>query len=109
MLTLGITLNLCDLVILMNNTLSSDKVLQQMYRCMTESENKKIGFVIDLNISRVLNTCINYTVYKNEKSIDDKIKYLINNHLINIDIDMILNKKINSDIIIKKLMEIWKG
>uniref|UniRef100_A0A6C0H914 Helicase ATP-binding domain-containing protein n=1 Tax=viral metagenome TaxID=1070528 RepID=A0A6C0H914_9ZZZZ len=108
MLTLGITLNLCDLVILMNNTLSSDKVLQQMYRCMTESENKKIGFVIDLNISRVLNTCINYTVYKNEKSIDDKIKYLINNHLINIDIDMILNKKINSDIIIKKLMEIWK-
>ena len=108
MLTLGITLNLCDLVILMNNTLLSDKVLQQMYRCMTESENKKIGFVIDLNISRVLNTCINYTVYKNEKSIDDKIKYLINNHLINIDIDMILNKKINSDIIIKKLMEIWK-
>lgn len=27
MLSLGITLNLCDLVILMNNTLSSDKVL----------------------------------------------------------------------------------
>ena len=77
MLTLGITLNLCDLVILMNNALSSDKVLQQMYRCMTEGENKKIGFVIDLNISRVLNTCINYTVYKNEKSIDDKMKYLI--------------------------------
>ena len=43
--------------------------------CM--SDNKKIGFVVDLNISRVLNTCINYTVYKNEKSIDDKIKYLI--------------------------------
>ena len=40
MLTLGITLNLCDLVILMNNALSSDKVLHQMYRCMTEGENK---------------------------------------------------------------------
>jgi hypothetical protein len=108
MLTLGITLNLCDLVILMNNTLSSDKVLQQMYRCMTEGDNKKIGFVVDLNISRVLNTCINYTVYKNEKSIDDKMKYLIYNHLINIDIDMMLNKKINSDMIVKKLMDIWK-
>ena len=108
MLTLGITLNLCDLVILMNNTLSSDKVLQQMYRCMTEGDNKKIGFVVDLNISRVLNTCINYTVYKNEKSIDDKMKYLIHNHLINIDIDMMLNKKINSDMIVKKLMDIWK-
>ena len=108
MLTLGITLNLCDLVILMNNTLSSDKVLQQMYRCMTEGENKKIGFVIDLNISRVLNTCVNYTVYKKEKSIDDKMKYLIKNHLINIDVDMMENKKINSDTIVKKLMDIWK-
>jgi tRNA1(Val) A37 N6-methylase TrmN6 len=108
MLTLGITLNLCDLVILMNNALSSDKVLQQMYRCMTEGENKKIGFVIDLNISRVLNTCINYTVYKNEKSIDDKMKYLIQNHLINIDVDIMSNKKINSDAVVKKLMDIWK-
>ena len=108
MLTLGITLNLCDLVILMNNALSSDKVLQQMYRCMTEGENKKIGFVIDLNISRVLNTCVNYTIYKNEKSIDDKMKYLIKNHLINIDVDMMENKKINSDMIVKKLMDIWK-
>ena len=108
MLSLGITLNLCDLVILMNNALSSDKVLQQMYRCMTEGENKKIGFVVDLNISRVLNTCINYTVSKNEKSIDNKITYLIQNHLINIDIDMMLNKKINSDMIVKKLMDIWK-
>jgi hypothetical protein len=108
MLTLGITINLCDLVILMNNALSSDKVLQQMYRCMTEADGKKIGFVVDLNIGRVLNTCINYTVHKNEKSINDKMKYLINNHLINIDVDMMENKKINSDTIIKKLMEIWK-
>ena len=108
MLTLGITLNLCDLVILLNNALSSDKVLQQMYRCMTEGTDKKYGFVVDLNISRVLNTCVNYTVYKNEKSIDDKMKYLIKNRLINIDIDMMLNKKINSDAIVKKLMDIWK-
>ena len=36
-----------------------------------------MGFVIDMNISRVLNTCVNYTVFKNEKSIDDKVKYLI--------------------------------
>ncbi len=108
MLSLGITLNQCDLVILMNNALSSDKVLQQMYRCMTEGENKKIGFVVDLNISRVLNTCVNYTVHKNEKSIDDKITYLIKNHLINIDIDIMENKKIDADTIVKKLMNVWK-
>lgn len=108
MLTLGITLNKCDLVILMNNTLSSDKVFQQMYRCMTEGENKKIGFVVDLNISRVLNTCVNYTIYNNQKSVNDKIKYIIKNHLINIDVDMMENKQINSDMITKKLMDIWK-
>ena len=47
---------------------------------MTEDKNKKIGFVVDLNISRVLNTFVNYTIYKNEKSIEDKLKYLIQNH-----------------------------
>jgi hypothetical protein len=108
MLSLGITINSCDVVMLMNNTLSSDKVMQQMYRCMTEGENKKMGFVVDLNISRVLNTCVNYTIYKNSKSIEDKIKYLIENHLINIDTDMMENKKLDSNSIVKKLMDIWK-
>jgi len=108
MLSLGITINSCDIVMLMNNTLSSDKIMQQMYRCMTEGENKKMGFVVDLNISRVLNTCVNYTIYKNSKSIEDKIKYLIENHLINIDTDMMENKKLDSNSIVKKLMDIWK-
>ena len=109
MLSLGITIDSCDIVMLMNNTLSSDKVMQQMYRCMTEGNNKKVGFVVDLNISRVLQTCINYTIYKNSKSVEDKIKYLLENHLINIDIDMMLSKKLNADSIVKKLMDIWKG
>jgi len=109
MLTLGITLNMCDVVALLNNTLSADKVLQQMYRCMTEGSQKKLGFVVDLNISRVINTCINYTIYKNDKNVEDKIKYLIENHLINIDVDMMEQKKLNSDAIISKLMEIWKS
>ena len=109
MLTLGITLNMCDVVALMNNTISSDKVLQQMYRCMTEGSNKKYGFVVDLNISRVLNTCVNYTLYENNKTTEDKIKYLIENHLINIDVDMMEQKRLNSDTIVSKLMEIWKS
>jgi len=109
MITLGITINSCDVVMLMNNTLSTDKVLQQMYRCMTEGNNKKMGFIVDLNISRVLNTCINYTIYKNNNSVEDKIKYLIENHLINIDVDMMKNKNLDSDKIIKQLMDIWKN
>ena len=108
MLTLGITLNNCDVVMLLNNALSSDKVLQQMYRCMTEGADKKCGFVVDLNISRVLNTCINYSIYKNDKSAEDKLRYLTENHLINIDNDIMQQKRLNSDVLIMKLMDIWK-
>lgn len=36
------------------------------------------------------------------------IKYLIKYHLINIDVDMMENKKIDSDMIVKKLINIWK-
>ena len=108
MLNLGITINSCDIIMLMNNTLSSDKVMQQMYRCMTEGENKNYGFVVDLNISRVINTCINYNIYKNELSVEDKIKYLIENHLINVDIDMFKNKDENISNVIEKLINIWK-
>jgi hypothetical protein len=109
MLTLGITLNMCDIVVLMHNTLSSDKILQQMYRCMTEGKHKKFGFVVDLSISRVINTCVNYTIHNNDKNTEDKIKYLIENHLINIDVDMMEQKKLNSDALVSKLMKIWRS
>ena len=109
MLTLGITLDNCDIVILLNNALSSDKVFQQMYRCMTEGYKKKFGFVVDLNISRVLNTCVNYGITNQNLNVEDKIKYLIDYHLINIDVDMLESKKINSNEIVSKLLDIWKN
>lgn len=109
MLSLGITLSNCDVVMLFNNTLSSDKVMQQMYRCMTEGKDKKYGFVIDLNISRVLNTCINYSIYKKDLSIEDKMKYMVDYHLMNIDLDMWENKKLDSDYLVNKLLDIWKN
>jgi hypothetical protein len=61
MLSLGITLHLCDVVFLMNNTLSSDKVLQQMYRCMTEGKDKKMvsfGTVFNRIITKILPSLI---------------------------------------------------
>jgi hypothetical protein len=106
MLSLGITLDNCDLVMLLNNSLSCDKIMQQMYRCMTEGENKKYGFVVDLNISRVLNTVISYN--NKNLTIEDKLKYLIENHLINIDIDMFVNKELNSNKLINKILDLWK-
>jgi hypothetical protein len=111
MLTLGITLQLCDIVFLLNDTLSSDRVMQMMYRSMTESKNKdkKCGFVIDMQISRVLNACLSYNIHKKIQNTEEKIKYLIEHHLINIDADYLINKKIDTDKIITRLLDIWKS
>jgi hypothetical protein len=116
--SLGITLENCDVVILLNDILSSDKIYQMMYRCMTEfvpnsiieeNSSKKCGFVVDLNINRVLNTIMDYSLYKKELNTENKIKYIIENNLINIDSDYFLNKKVTHDEIINNLLKIWKN
>jgi len=106
--SLGITLELCDITILLNDILSSDKIYQMMYRCMTEAPNKKCGFVVDLNINRVLNTIMDYSIYKKDLNTENKIRYIVENNLINIDSDYFLNKKVNHEEIINNLLEIWK-
>jgi len=106
--SLGITLGLCDITILLNDILSSDKIYQMIYRSMTEAPNKKCGFVVDLNINRVLNTIMDYSLYKKDLNTENKIKYIVENNLINIDSDYFLNKKISHEEIINNLLEIWK-
>ena len=118
-LTLGITLPFVDVVFLFNDLISSDKILQMMYRCMTETLNseendkinngiKRIGIVVDLNISRVLNTIIDYNVYQKNLNIEQKITYLVENNLINIDVDLFKTRE-NKTLLIEKLMHIWKS
>ena len=118
-LTLGITLPFVDIVFLFNDIVSSDKIIQMMYRCMTESINnidndkintgiKKMGFVVDLNISRVLNTCLDYNVYKKDLNVEQKITYLVENNLINIDSDLFQGKE-NKTKLVEKLLHIWKA
>ena len=124
MLTLGITLNKCDVVILLNDTESSDRIIQMMYRCMTPREQqsyiindtnyiiktkKENGYVIDLNINRILsaNLIFHHSNSLNTMNLEEKIKVLIKNNLIKIDDDMILSNKINSDELISKLIKMW--
>ena len=118
-LTLGITLSFVDVVFLFNDIVSSDKIIQMMYRCMTESINnsdndkinngiKKMGFVVDLNISRVLNTCLDYNLYKKDLNVEQKITYLVENNLINIDSDLFQGKE-NKTKLVEKLLHIWKA
>jgi hypothetical protein len=118
-LTLGITLPMVDVVFLFNDIVSSDKIIQMMYRCMTESINngendkinsgaKKIGFVVDMNISRVLNTCLDYNIHKKNLTVEQKLTYLVENNLINIDTDLFHGKE-NKTKLVEKLLSIWKS
>jgi hypothetical protein len=118
-LTLGITLPFVYIVFLFNDIVSSDKIIQMMYRCMTESINtaendkinsgqKKMGFVVDLNISRVLNTLLDYNVHKKDLNVEQKITYLVENNLINIDSDLFESKE-NKTKLVEKLLDIWKA
>jgi len=99
MLTLGISLPKCHYVFMLNNINNIDKITQSIYRCLTENEGKKFGFVIDLNINRIIEAMLTYT--SEPLNNENKIKYLIKNNIINVDIDLvskreIINKLVNN-------------
>ena len=109
-LTLGVTLPLVDVVILLNDIVSSDKIVQMMYRCMTESSDgeKKCGFVVDMNVSRVLNTIIDFTIHNKSLNSMQKLEYIVNNNLIKIDSDLFGSKE-NKTKLIQTLTDIWRS
>lgn len=87
--SLGVSINNCDIVLLLNNSKGFDMIYQMMFRCMTEGKNKKCGFVVDLNIHRVIETSIiNYaTLIKPDIHPKESIKYILQERLINLNGD----------------------
>jgi len=87
--SLGVSIDNCDIVLLLNNNLSFDMIYQMMFRSMTEGKNKKCGFVIDLNIHRVIDkSIINYASLI-KPNLHPKIacKYILQEKLINLNGD----------------------
>ena len=86
---LGVSIDNCDIVVLLNDVKGYDRIYQMMFRCMTEGKNKKYGFVIDPNIQRVINTSIiNYaSLIKPDIHPREAIKYLLQEKLINLNAD----------------------
>jgi len=91
--SLGVTIHNCDVVILLNNSKSFDLIYQMMFRCMTESNDTKYkkydGFVIDLNIHRVIQQIfIEYSsLLRPELNTKDSIKYFIRSNIIKFNKD----------------------
>ena len=51
-LTMGITLEDCDMVMMMNDWLSMDKYIQASFRCQSPREGKEKCWVVDFNAAR---------------------------------------------------------
>lgn len=87
--SLGVSIDNCDIVLLLNNNMSFDMIYQMMFRCMTEGKNKKCGFVVDLNIHRVNQTImIDYALLTQpELHPKEGVKYLLQERLINLNPD----------------------
>lgn len=86
--SLGVSIDNCDIVILLTNSASFDSINQKMFRCMTESINKKCGFVIDMNVDRVVKCIIESAdIIKTKSTLRSKVKYILMSRLINLNID----------------------
>lgn len=88
-LHLGVTIDECDLVLLLNSSSSYDKVFQMIFRCMTPRLGKKRGFVVDLNIQRAISTTFAQyaSTVRPGTSLKKSIRYLVENKLISLNSD----------------------
>ena len=62
MLHLGISLSCVDIVVLLDAGDKVDERIQKMYRALTESTNKKGGYIVDLNYFRTVTAIMNYQI-----------------------------------------------
>lgn len=87
--SLGVSIDNCDIVLLLNNNMGFDMIYQMMFRCMTEGKYKKCGFVVDLNIHRVIETSvINYaSLIKPKLHPREATKFILQERLINLNGD----------------------
>ena len=104
--TLGISLPSVDIVVLFNDTNSTDLLYQMMFRSMTEiidnndcipnsyCHKKKYGFIVDLNPQRtlLLTNYIKNNVVKNKNKDDDLKNKMETLDLLNIDRDFYKSK-----------------
>jgi len=105
MLQLGVSIPNCDVVMLFHDSHNVDKVIQQSYRSMTESKGKEIGIVVDLNPGRILEMI--HSISNDNSGIKNILEYNYKYNLINIDLDMFDNKKVDQDWIIESLVKEW--
>jgi site-specific DNA-methyltransferase (adenine-specific) len=115
-LGLAVTIPRCDTVIMLNKVKSIDSYYQMMFRCMSEYDNKSHGFVVDLNMNRIVNVITDYAFkIKPNLAPNDAIKYLFKQRLISINADewqtsdVFETKKLDLTRIVSKIHDMWRS
>ena len=103
---LGVSINNCDIVLLLNNNNGFDMIYQMMFRSMTEGKNKKCGFVVDLDVRRAIKTSVDYaTIVKPGSHPEQGTSFILQERLINLNGDHWMPSFGNKDSMIKSLCE----
>lgn len=86
--SLGVSIHDCDIVLNLNNSRSFDQYMQMGFRGMTEAPNKRCGFLVDLNVQRVINLIVSegLRLYPHE-SISGCIKRMLMSRVIHFNED----------------------
>jgi hypothetical protein len=110
MLHLGISLKCVDIVVLLDDGNKVDERIQKMYRALTESTNKKGGFIVDMNYFRTVTALMNYAITMvaarkkqevHQEQIEDLFKNVLN--VYSFDIDKPVDLKAIVDITLPEL------
>ena len=73
MLHLGISLPCVDIVVLLDSGEKMDERIQKMYRALTESTNKKGGYIVDMNYFRTVSAIMKYSIVAEESRKGKKV------------------------------------
>jgi hypothetical protein len=87
---MAVSVQECDVVLLLNDRSSYEMVLQMMFRAMTEAPRKKCGFVVDMSLDRILDTVVSeYASNLTNSSLSrgEALKYLLTSKIVNINAD----------------------
>jgi len=71
---MGISLKCVDVVFLMSNNKEADDIIQKMYRALTDDPpNKKDGFIVDLDLKRIITAMFEYDLEKDKMRIKNPV------------------------------------
>lgn len=106
--SMGISLKKVDIVILLTHASSADDVYQKIFRCMTPDEDKRFGYVVDLDARRVLNTLLMY-----EGSCRREIHHLdMHSRILRlsriVELRSLMDMEIPTESIVNQLVDIWR-